>query len=133
MTKDTQAIDTNILLRLILNDIPAQRRRAYRHVLNGATYYIPTLAITEAVFTLERGHYRFPRPAVVEALTTLIGSSCFSYDRPLLREVFPFYLAHPALSFNDCLMSFDVARRGYEPLWTFDKAFATQSPVAKEL
>lgn len=133
MNKNIQSVDTNILLRLILNDVPAQRARAYKHILNGATYYIPTLALTEVVFTLERGKYRHSRKTIVEALTPLINSSCFIYDKTLLKEVFPFYLSRPSLSFNDCVLSFEVAKLEREPLWTFDKAFAKQSPVAKLL
>ena len=132
-TKDRQTIDTNVLLRLALNDVLSQYEKAARLVTNGNIYYIPTQAITEAVFTMERGKYGLSREAVVEILGSVMGWSCFEYEKDLFDEVFPFYLAHPKLSFNDCLLSFETAQKQMEPLWTFDKNLAKQSPVAKEI
>ena len=132
MRTDTQAIDTNILLRLAIGDVPEQKKRARELVLSGPTFHISTLAVTEAVFTMERNSsYEFSRERIASILETLLSSPCFSYDKALLDEVFPLYVNHPKLSFNDCVLSFETAKFGHEPIWTFDKKFATQSPVAK--
>lgn len=132
MLKDLQSIDTNIILSIILNDEPSQKPKTKALLLNGAEYFVPTLAITEAVFILERSR-KMSREMVVESLKLLLDNTFVHYDNHLLDEVFPFYLQHPKLSFNDCVLSFETAKEQREPLWTFDQDFAKQSPTAKLL
>lgn len=130
-TKEIQSIDTNVLLRLTLGDVPAQRKRAVDLLLDGHLYYVSDLAITEAIFTMERGFYKIPRDKAADDLLSVLSNSCIIYNNELFDEVFPYYLRHPKLSFNDCVLSFEAARAEREPLWTFDQDLAKQSPVAK--
>ena len=48
------SIDTNVVLRFLLNDIPAQTSRAKR-VLSTPPIYVSDVVVTEAVFVLENG------------------------------------------------------------------------------
>ena len=130
-TNEIQAVDTNILLRAVIDDVPEQRKRIFRLLLDGHDYYVSAHVITEAVFTMERGKYKLSRERIVSELSLLFSNDCFVYDEELFDRVFPYYIRHPALSFADCLLSFEIKRKQCEPLWTFDKDFTKQSLVAK--
>lgn len=79
---------------------------------------------------MERGR-RIDRKDIVTAISTLLDNSVLSYDRELIDVVFPFYISHPKLSFNDCIIAFEAAKYERGPVWTFDKEFAKQSAVAQ--
>ena len=132
MPSRLQSIDTNIVLSIILNDEPSQKPKTAKLLLSGAEYFVPTLAITEADFILERVR-KINRQVIVRLLRQLLNRNFIHYDNKLLDGVFDFYLAHPKLSFNDCTLSFEAERMQCQPLWTFDKDFAKQSAVTKLL
>ena len=53
------------------------------------------------------------------------------YNRELVESVFPFYLKHPKLSFNDCMLGALAELNKAEPLYTLDKKLANQHLSAK--
>lgn len=126
-----EAIDTNIILRLILGDNPTHKQKARNLLLSGREFYVDDLAITETVYVLE-GEGK-SREAIVHHLTTLLSNDMLHYHADIFAEVFPVYATHPSLSFSDCYLAAKIASLDHEPLWTFDHKFATQSPTAKEL
>ncbi|MBQ3309633.1 PIN domain-containing protein [Candidatus Saccharibacteria bacterium] len=130
-SEDVQSVDTNVILRLVLGDVPSQRKRAINLLLNGHRYFVPEHVISEAVFTMERGQYKIGREKIADSLCSILDNKCIVYDKELFNEVFPYYVSHPRLSFVDCLLGFEVAKTQREPLWTFDQDFAKQSPTAK--
>lgn len=130
-SEEVQSIDTNIVLRLVIGDVPSQRRKAIDLLLDGHRYFVSEHVISEAVFTMERGRYKIGREKIIDSLLPILESKCVVYDKELFDEVFPYYVSHPKLSFIDCLLGFEVAKEQREPLWTFDQDFAKQSPTAK--
>jgi len=135
MATDIQSLDTNILLRLILNDVPNQCEKAQKFLRRNSdiTFYVDDQAITETVYVLER-QKKYDRPFIISAFTDLIFPiKNINCDRPLFSEILPFYAKHPTLSFNDCYLTAKTAAKQSEPLWTFDHKFAKASPTAKEL
>jgi predicted nucleic-acid-binding protein len=71
------AIDTNVLVRLVVADDEAQlaivRRLIDRAAADGARLHVPTVVLCETVWVLRRV-YRFTRPEIAEALSTLLGA-----------------------------------------------------------
>ena len=70
------ALDTNILVRYITQDIPEQAAIAERlldSLTNSSSGFISREVVIELVWVLERS-YKFSRAQVVEVLTTLIGA-----------------------------------------------------------
>lgn len=132
-SEEIQSIDTNIILRLVIGDIPSQREKAVSLLLDGHRYFVSDHVISEAVFTMERGSYKIGRERIIDSLLPVLESKCIIYNKELFDEVFPYYVSHPKLSFIDCLLGFEVAKEQREPLWTFDQDFAKQSPTAKLL
>ena len=92
MANYTGSFDTNVLLRLLLNDIPKQHI-ATKALLSQATYQfaIADTTIVELVFVLDR-YYGFSRSQTTEeSLTKLKEIHCNSalFDRAL-----PLYIKH---------------------------------------
>ena len=131
-SNNIESLDTNILLRRIICDNEAQVKKVENFLLtHNCDFYVDDSVISECVYVLTKNDY--DRDFIVTALTTYLSNKMFIYDRALFAEVFPYYLSHPSLSFEDCYLTFKVAELQAEPLWTFDHKFATQSPSAKEL
>ncbi len=133
MAANPESIDTNIILRAILNDIPEQCQKA-RKLLSrpNSSLHVSDLAIAETVFVLEKC-LCYNRDTIAKVLNLFLSTPSLNYNAGLFTNVFPFYVEHPQLSFNDCCLAVYAALNQAEPLWTFDRKLAIQSPTAKEL
>lgn len=130
--KTEESLDTNMILRLMLNDIPGQRERAVDLLCRpGVTYRIEDLAITEAVYVLQTQDRT--RTEIARFFEALFKRMNLKVNFRLFERVFPMYLACPKLSFNDCCLAGYAALNEAEPLWTLDKALAKESGTAKML
>ena len=64
-----EALDTNILMRAVVGDIPEQAAKVYELLETPASiFYMPDQAITEAVFNLQGSEYGWDRETIVNAL-----------------------------------------------------------------
>jgi len=125
------SLDTNILLRLLLKDIPEQHVAARRLIeLSDMTLIVSDTAIIELVFALER-HYEFSRALIKEAVEALMGIACISLRSGVIRKALDTYVSCPKLSFEDCYLAEEAAVSNAVPLWTFDKKLASQSEHAQ--
>ncbi len=133
MTSRTGSLDANILLRLLLNDIPAQHAAATRLVEDSAGQLnVADTSIIEVVFVLER-HYGFTREQIAVTIQGLIGLPQITCSRALFEKSLPLFAEHPALSFEDCCLAVYAELNGALPLYTFDKKLAHQTPQAQLL
>lgn len=125
-----ETLDTNVILRIMLNDIPQQTEMA-RGILRrkGFVYDVPDLAVMEAVYVMQT--LGLGREKVVAKLEGLFKYMNIQVNFGLFEKALPMYLEHPALSFNDCCLAAYAELNEAEPLWTFDKALAKQSGTAK--
>ena len=131
MASNYSSLDSNVLLRIILNDIPEQRNKAVDLLLSGRDFYVDDIAILETAYVLKKlgwGHEE-----IVGALETLLGNPMIKYNKAFFAQVFELYREHPSLSLDDCCLNFRVAAKGCSELWTFDKKFANQVPVARKM
>ena len=130
-----EAVDTNLIMRVILNDIPEQAEKVCDLLNTSASiFYVPDLAITEVVYNLGGDMYgNWDRETIVNVLGEFLRTPRVDYNKVLFDRVFELYLMHPRLSFNDCYLAAYVADRDRTPIWTFDKAFAKQTKEAKLL
>ncbi|MGA0545512.1 type II toxin-antitoxin system VapC family toxin [Brevundimonas sp. VNH65] len=74
------AVDTNVILRLLVRDDETQTRIALREVENADTVVLPVLAICEAAWVMQRS-YKFSRPVIAESLRRLIETPSIDCDR----------------------------------------------------
>lgn len=132
MALKLETIDTNLILRAITYDVPEQAEKVFDLLDTAATiFWVPDLAITEAVYNLEGPFYGFSRETIVKSLRFFLRTPRVDADKELLEGVFELYLTHPKLSFNDCYLAEVTGRKEKTPLWTFDKALARQVETAK--
>lgn len=125
------SIDTNVLLRLLLQDVPHQHVAALG-LLKGTNgqLHVADAVFIETAFVLER-HYKFARQAISEAFEVLVAMAELNFNRPLIHGAMPLFVKHPALSIEDCCLAMYAELNNAEPLWTFDKKLANQAPSAK--
>lgn len=125
-----ESLDTNTILRLMLDDVPKQRMKVVELLCRPyVAYHISDLAITEAVYVLQR--YGKTREEIVGYLEGLMKRMNLNVNHALFDRVLPMYLQYPKLSFNDCCLAGYAALNEAEPLWTFDRDLAMQSGTAK--
>lgn len=124
------SVDTNVLLRWLLADVPAQTERADALLASGRQFTVDDVAIIEVVFVLERV-MRLRRATVADAVNTVISRAALDLDRDRWRAVVTDYVAHPKLSVADIYLARRAAEREAAPLYTFDKKLASQLDPAE--
>lgn len=130
----SDSLDTCTIVSLLVGK-PERQATAVGELLDsGAIHNIADLAICETVYVLET-RYGNTRSDIVKMLEIFLENydSSLNYNRTLFDLVFPFYEAHPALSFNDCCLAAYAELGHAEPLFTFDRKLARQHPSAKML
>lgn len=131
MKKSGGSLDTNVLLRLLLNDIPEQHDAAKKLITEASGQLaVADTAIIELVFVLER-HYQLMRNQISEAVMGILQLKEINANRMLFEAALPAYVGSPALSFEDCCLGAYAKIDDAEPLWTFDKKLANQSASAR--
>lgn len=127
MSKVSGSLDANAIMRLILNDIPAQSAAvaALLHRSQGS-YVVSDLAVVEVEYAL-RTHYGFDREQINDTLGSVLLHPSIQTNPSLMKKVFEMYIAHPQLSFTDCCLATHAEVDDAKPLWTFDQKLAKQS------
>lgn len=115
------SVDTNVLLRLVLDDDAAQVRRAESFLKREGPLWISNVVLVETCWVLLTG-YKWPKSDVISALRSLQDSADFIFQASqAVRSAIDFYETTKA-DFADCL-ALEVARaEGQLPLGTFDRA-----------
>lgn len=125
------AVDSCILLRILMQDNEKQRILARSLILSGPDFYLDDTAIAEIVYVMTKNDYS--REDIADSVWTLINNPIFVYDREFFIPVFELYRTHPSLSFEDCILAERTKQKKCGCIWTFDKKFANQIPVARRL
>ena len=121
------AIDTNILVRFLIQDDEQQghlARRLIQHVLaQGETLFIPVTVILELEWVL-RSNFLFNKSQVVELISNLLSTKELEFESEPSVEIALELFRNHAADFADCLHIALAYRAGHAPLWTFDKTAA---------
>lgn len=125
-------LDANLILRWLLDDVPAQTRAVDLLFAESAELVAPDVALIEVVFVLERV-MRITRPAIAEGMRALLGRANIKTDRALWTEVLRHYEGLPKLSVADIFLALQAEAKGETPLLTFDKKLAGQMTCAELL
>lgn len=127
------SLDTNILIRLIIGDIPEQYDKAQALIQSGETYDIADTALIETIYVLHE-YYKVPRKLVAEAITQLLSDKNLRASNLIFDHTLALFVVRPALSIEDCYLAVVAQERKAQPLWTFDKKLARQTDgLAREL
>ncbi len=119
------SLDTNVLLRWLLQDVPEQTKQVDALLSTGQRFRIDDAALIEVVFVLERV-MALDRSTICDAVDVIISTSCLDLDRPLWGAVCSTYADHPKLSVTDIYLALRAARAEETPLLTFDRKMAGQ-------
>ena len=117
------AVDTNVLVRLLVADDPAQTKRATAFLEARRPVWISTVVLVETVWVLTTV-YRWSKAQILALLHTATNSRDFAFQAvEQVRRAAHVYASSKA-DFSDCL-ALELARaEGHLPFATFDKALA---------
>jgi len=125
------SLDANVLLRLLLNDLPDQHQAVVNLFQDSHEQFaVADTAVIETIFVLER-NYKFTRNAIVETIEGLMSLTEINCNRPLFIKALPLFLKHPGLSFEDSCLATYAELNDAKPLWTFDQKLIKQASSAK--
>ncbi len=119
-----QAIDTNLLVRLFVNDDAAQAQKVRalfdRHADDDGALWVADTVLVELVWALDCVYAR-PRAQIAKALQALAGNATVKVESAeALREATALYAQGPA-DFADCLLAVKARRAGCDSVRSFDK------------
>lgn len=119
------SLDTNVLLRWLLADVPAQAARVDDLLASGDRFTVDDAALIETVFVLERV-VLLSRATVKEVIEVVLSTASIDLDRPLWTAIIGVYTKHPKLSVADVYLALRAQKSGTTPLYTFDRKLASQ-------
>lgn len=117
------SLDTNVVLRFLLNDIPMQTAKA-RRLISNSPVYVSDVVVTETVYVLEQS-LEYERSFISRLLRMFLGLPGVSYNDHLLPGVISLFEERPSLSFVDCYAATEAKVFGTK-LYTFDKKLINQ-------
>lgn len=121
------ALDTNVLVRYIVQDDSAQwtaaRRLVRKCVSEQLTLFVPVTVILELEWVL-RSNIGFGKVETIRVLSELFSAAELSFESEQALEVALELYRGASAGFVDCLHIALAAQAGEQPLWTFDKAAA---------
>lgn len=117
-----RAVDTNILVRLLVRDDAAQVKVAENFVEKGA--WVSNLVLVETLWVLDAVYERSPSQ-LANAIDLLLNHETLTLqDADVVTAALGHFRKRPTLGFSDCLI-LEIARKaGHLPVGTFDKNLA---------
>jgi predicted nucleic-acid-binding protein len=124
-----RAVDTNVLVRLVVRDSPEQVRLAESFIASGA--WVSHLVLAEAMWVLDAVYDRKPEQ-IAGAIDMLLNHKDLTIqDTEVVTAALEHFRKRPALGFSDCLV-LEIARKaGHTPLGTFDRDLAKLDGVKR--
>jgi predicted nucleic-acid-binding protein len=121
------ALDTNILVRFLVNDDATQLAAAKRLIRNavtsGETLFVPITVALELEWVL-RSNFQFDKAEVIQTLSSLLSTSELVFESESALEMALSRYGCSTADFSDCVHIALASQAGHAPLWTFDKAAA---------
>jgi predicted nucleic-acid-binding protein len=114
-----RAIDTNVLVRLLVRDDPRQLDAAENFVVKGA--WVSHVVLVETLWVLDAVYERAAEQIVAAVERLLAHAELTLQDADVVAAALGQFRAKPTLGFSDCLV-LEIARKsGHLPLGTFDR------------
>lgn len=117
-----RAVDTNLLVRLVVRDNADQVSAAEAFVSKGA--WVSHLVLAETFWVLDAVYNRSPAQIAAAIDRLLNHKELTLQDADAVALALDHFRSRPSLGFSDCLV-LEIARKaGHLPLGTFDRNFA---------
>ena len=117
-----RAVDTNVLVRLIIRDNPRQVASAEDFIGTGA--WVSILALAETTWVLSSVYELTARQQATAIEMLLNHRHLVLQDPDLVAAALEIFRSRPSLGFSDCLMLQAARKAGHLPIGTFDRRLA---------
>ncbi|HEY4211850.1 MAG TPA: type II toxin-antitoxin system VapC family toxin [Steroidobacteraceae bacterium] len=114
-----RAVDTNVIVRLIVRDDPAQARTAEKFAAAGA--WVSHLVLAETAWVLDAVYDRSAEQIATAVDMLLNHESLTLQDAEVVTAALEQFRQRPSLGFSDCLVMETARKAGHLPLGTFDR------------
>jgi predicted nucleic-acid-binding protein len=117
-----RAVDTNLLVRLLVRDDAHQVSVAEKFIAQGA--WVSHLVLAETLWVLDAIYERAPAQIGLAVDQLLAHTALALQDADVVAAALEKFRAYPGLGFSDCLV-LEIARKaGHLPLGSFDRQLA---------
>jgi len=125
-----RSLDTNIILRLLLQDNEKQSRAVLDMVEAGGSndFAVADVVIFEAVWVMQGRWYALERPMIAKLLLRLARIDQINCNSVLIERAIPRFIEHVGVSFTDVCLATYAELNGTLPLLTYDKKLAQALP-----
>ena len=126
-----KSLDTNIILRLILQDNKSHLNKIINLIDSSKTdsLNVADVVFFECVWVLAGEYYKFDRQLIGKAILEICNIPQISCNRNLLEQAVPIYVSASSISFVDVCLAVYSNLNNASPLLTFDKKLATAMPA----
>jgi predicted nucleic-acid-binding protein len=114
-----RAVDTNILVRLMIRDDPRQVAAAEAFIEHGA--WVSVLVLTEAAWVVATAYGLSPAEVSTTIDMLLYNKNLIQERAEVVRAALSLFRSRPALGFSDCMILELARSAGHLPLGTFDR------------
>jgi predicted nucleic-acid-binding protein len=118
------AVDTNILLRLLVHDDPDQQHRVREHIIKahhaGGRLFVPQVVIQELIWVLRTGRH-IPKEEVVKAVDGVLSIPVWEIENGArMAKALQIYEEHN-VDFTDACLAAISHEKGVEGVLSFDR------------
>ena len=117
-----RAVDTNVLVRLLVRDDPDQVKTAESFIAPGA--WVSHLVLAESLWVIDTVYERTTEQIVAAIERLLNHKELTLQDAEVVTAALAHFRKRPALGFSDCLVLETARKAGHIPLGTFDRNLA---------
>jgi len=117
-----RAVDTNVLVRIVVRDDARQTDAASQFIVGGA--WVPLVVMLELAWILRNGYKRTPAQIASAIEMFLDHEHLVVQDSEVVGKAVVAYRKRPSLGFSDCLILEQARKAGHLPLGTFDRVLA---------
>ena len=124
-----RAVDTKVLVRLLVRDDPAQVDAAEAFIAKGA--WVSHIVLVETTWVLDAVYERSAGQIATAVAMLLEHNELTVQDSDVVAAALEQFRERPALGFSDCMVLQTATRAGHVPLGTFDRHFAKVADVTR--
>lgn len=115
-------VDTNLLLRFLLNDIPSQSKAVFNLLQSPPGNLIITdVAFAELAWVMI-SFYQIPKEEIIEKLYSILNLNVLTINRPLLSETLKIYSKN-SVDYIDAYHAALVGQSNLSGIYSFDRDF----------
>ena len=126
-------LDTNVILRLLLDDDPAQKKRVSRAIERAKTEGLPVMLALAVVLELEwvlRSNAKMDKAQVLGVFRLLLESYDVQIENEKVLEQAVHTYQNASADFGECLFLAQYQRMGCQTMLTFDAIAARMEGVS---